>query len=261
MPSILIPATKSLTVTNKFPDENINEDSIIVGNDEMYSYISYLFFDISAIPSNIRILTAELVLFKMNNFYENSKKIFSIYPLKDYFSTYTTFNNRPKVNVTMKRDFYPIITNVAVTVNVTYFVSLWINNKLNNTGFSIITKNNSIIAEFGSSKSKDTYLVPFIKVVIDNEFKNSNCKPLGATKRLVRVIGTVAEDSQYEAIINIGVNRSGIDHTDNYYVADEYNNLLSGTPLHIDKTYNIAIIPKEKIGDVETVDFYGSYKV
>jgi hypothetical protein len=61
--SILIPATKSLTVTNKSPNENINEDIITVGYDGKYKYISYLYFDISSIPTNVTVLSAELVLF------------------------------------------------------------------------------------------------------------------------------------------------------------------------------------------------------
>ncbi|MGV8980189.1 DNRLRE domain-containing protein [Clostridium sp.] len=262
MSSILIPATKSLTVTNKLPNGNINKDTLIVGNDGMYNYISYLYFDISAIPSNVYILNAELILFKMNDFYNDSKKEFSIYPLRDYFSTYTTFNNRPRVNATMKRNFYPIIKNVAVTVNLTYFVTLWLNNKLTNTGISLSSKNKNIITEFGSSICKDTYIVPFIKVAISDEcdVKRLNCNIGGSTIRQVRVTGTVPEDSQYEAIVNIGVKRKESGYTDNYYVVDEYNNLLNDKPLQIDKTYNMVVSPPKTPGDVETLDLYGSYK-
>lgn len=199
----------------------------------------------------------------MNDFYNDSMNEFSIYPLRDYFSSYTTFNNRPRVIKIIKREFYPIITNVAVTVNSTYFVASWLNNELTNTGISIITKNRNIMAEFGSSISTDTYLVPFIKVITNNEcnkVKNPNCNSTGATIRRVRVIGTVGEDSQYDAVVNIGVKRGGSGITDNYYVADEYDNLLNSKPLYIDKIYNMAIIPKETSDDVETLSFYGAYK-
>ncbi|MGH4120175.1 DNRLRE domain-containing protein [Clostridium sp.] len=263
MASILIPATRSLTVTNRLPNGNINDNTIFVGNDGGYNYISYLFFDISAIPTNVSISSAELVLFKTNKFYNDSKQEFFIHPLSDYFSTYTSFNNQPRVNRSLKKKFNPIISDVAVSVNLAYFVSLWLSNKLNNTGIALFSENHSVLAEFGSSMSVDSYLTPFIKVVISNEcndYKKTHCNPVGATMRQVRVIGTVAEDSQYEAIINIGVKRNDSGHTDNYYVADEYNNLLSGSPLYIDKTYNMAVIPKEKPGDVETTEFFGSYK-
>ena len=98
------------------------------------------------------------------------------------------------------------------------------------------------------------YFCFHIKVVISND-----CG--GATIKKVRVVGTVAEDSLYDAVVNIAVKRAISGHTDNYYVVDEYNNLLSGIPLYIDKIYNMAIIPKEATGDVETTNFYGSYKV
>ncbi|MFT5876114.1 MAG: hypothetical protein ACI8WT_005118 [Clostridium sp.] len=262
MGSIIIPATKSLTVTNKLPNGNINNDSIIIGNDGVDKYISYLFFDISAIPNDVCILSAELVLFKMNEFYNDFKKEFSVYPLRDYFSSYTTFNNRPRVVTTMKRNFYPITTNVAVTVNLTYYISLWLKNKLTNTGISIITKSNNTFAEFGSSICKDSYLVPFIKVVTGNECNSEkpDCNQGGASIRKVRVIGTVAEGSQYSSVVNVGINRKGTGHIDDYYVADEYDNLSGGSPLHVDKIYNIAITPKKKPDDVENIELYGSYK-
>ena len=100
---------------------------------------------------------------------------------------------------------------------------------------------------------QEKYCYFHIKVVM-------RCECGEATIRKVRVIGTVAEDSLYDAVVNIGVKRASSGHTDNYYVVDEYNNLLSGIPLYIDKTYNMAVIPKETTGDIETTDFYGSYK-
>eukprot|EP00831_Metopus_contortus_P004366 TRINITY_DN11613_c0_g1_i2.p2 TRINITY_DN11613_c0_g1~~TRINITY_DN11613_c0_g1_i2.p2 ORF type:complete len:156 (+),score=57.29 TRINITY_DN11613_c0_g1_i2:84-551(+) len=53
MNSITIPAIKSLTITNKYPDKSLNEDKILVGSDGKYDYYSYLFWDISSIPSNV----------------------------------------------------------------------------------------------------------------------------------------------------------------------------------------------------------------
>ncbi|MGH4123613.1 MAG: hypothetical protein ACREV6_11870 [Clostridium sp.] len=104
------------------------------------------------------------------------------------------------------------------------------------------------------NRIQQEYCYFHIKVVFSDE-----CG--GASIRQVRVIGTVAEDSLYDAVVNIGVQRASSGHTDNYYVVDEYNNLLSGIPLYIDKIYNMAIIPKKTTGDVETTNFYGSYKV
>lgn len=260
--SILIPATKSLTVTNKLPNGNINEDIIIVGGDGEFIYVSYLFFDISSIPSNVTISSAELVLFKTNNFYNDSSKEFIIYPLIDYFSTYTTFNNSPNVSTIIKKNFYPITSKVAATVDITHFAVLWSMNRLTNTGIALFSKDNNILAEFGSSISKDAYLIPFIKVVISPIVRDgcNNCCSQEVIAEKVRVIGTVAAASKYEAVVNVGIKRSGSGHTDNYYVVDEYDNSSSGNSLPIDKTYNVAIVPKKKPGDAETVDFYGSYK-
>lgn len=262
MSIILIPATKSLTVTNKLPNGNINNDIITIGSDGKYDHISYLFFDISTIPSNVSILDAELILFKTNTFYNNFREEFCIYPLSDYFSTYTTFNNRPKMNTIIKKSFYPITSKVAITINLTCFISLWIKNQLTTTGIALLGKNTNTLAEFGSSICKDNYLIPFIKVLVRPIIYDKCCSntPKEGTIRQIQVIGTVAPASKYEAIVNVGVTRNSSGHTDNYYVADEYDNSTSGNPLDIDKTYNMAIIPKENPGDVENINFYGSYK-
>ncbi|HBL06331.1 DNRLRE domain-containing protein [Clostridium sp. UBA7339] len=264
MSNIIIYATKSLTVTSKLINGNMNKPTITVGSDGIHNYISYLFFDISSIPSNASISSAELVLFKTNNFYNDCRKIFSIYPLCDYFSTYTTFNNRPEVDINIKKNFHPITSDVAITVDLTDFVVLWLQNKLSNRGIALLDRSNSILTQFGSSICKDRYLVPFLKVVINDECKcckECNCCNKGeGTIRQVNVKGTVAENSKYVAIVNIGVTRSGTGHTDNYYITDEYNNLSNSSPLYVDKIYNMAIVPKENPGDIETVSFYGSYK-
>ncbi|WP_346890849.1 DNRLRE domain-containing protein, partial [Clostridium sp. UBA3887] len=73
MSNIIIYATKSLTVTSKLINGNMNKPTITVGSDGIHNYISYLFFDISSIPSNASISSAELVLFKTNNFYNDCR--------------------------------------------------------------------------------------------------------------------------------------------------------------------------------------------
>lgn len=126
MGSILIPASKSLTVTDRLPDGNINEDIIITGRDGIYNYFSYLFFDISSIPSNVSISYAELVLFKTDKFYDDINKTFGIYPLLDYFSIYTTYSNRPRINNSVLKNFYPLTSKVAVTIILTHlFLHGW----------------------------------------------------------------------------------------------------------------------------------------
>ena len=275
----MIPSTKSLTLTNKIPDGNINEGHIAVGNDELYTYTSFLFFDISSIPNNAEISNAELVLFKTDNFYNDFRKYIYIYPLGDYFSTYSTYNNPPVVNRIVESDLYPLTSKISTTANITKLVSLWYRNTIPNKGIILYKKNNNFIAKFGSAICNDSYLIPYIKVVYriknicDHDIKNHtsmkviyccSCNPQPSpgepTIRQVEVTGTVAPYSIYVAIITLAVTRSGTGHIDNYYVTDEYDNSQSSTPLVIDKIYNIAVIPQETSGDTETLNFSGSYK-
>lgn len=307
MESIIIPSTKSLTLTNKIPDGNINENNITVGNDGQYTYSSFLFFDISGIPSNAEIFKAELVLFKTDNFYNDNRKCIYIYPLLDYFSTYTTYNNPPEVTYIIEGKIYPLTSKISATTNVTKIVSLWFKHTASNKGIILCKKNNNFITNFGSAICKDNYLTPFIKVtynmkntVVKHE-NHINCKrecnrqccckcnhdiknctqmkviyypcqyycpptppvpptPVVPTIRQVQVVGTVAAYSIYLIIVTLEVTRSGTGHIDKYYITDEYDNSASSTPLAIDKTYDIAVIPPITLGDTETVNFAGSYK-
>lgn len=285
MENIIIQATKSLTLTNKLPDGNINGDNISVGNDEFYTYSSFLFFDISSIPANSEISNAELVLFKTDNFYNNNRKCIYIYPLSDYFSSYTTYNNAPEVNKVIEGKLYPLTSKVSVTTNLTKIVSQWHRNPVLNKGIILCKRDNNFITNFGSAMCNDSYLKPFIKIVYsiknvivihENHTKEKTicypclctcpctCKPhptpLTPTIRKVQVTGIVAPYSIYLIIVTLSVTRIGTGHIDNYYVSDEYNNSAGVTPLAIDKFYNIAIIPQENPGDTEEIILSGSYK-
>lgn len=265
MSNIIIPASKSLTITNKLTCGNIHEDIITVGRSGAYKYYSYLFFDISAIPSNVSILYAELVLFKTDCFYDDDSNIFGIYPLNDYFSTYSTYNNYPEASTVIQKNFYPLTSKVAVTVSFTQFISLWLKNCCMNTGILLYGECENTLVHFGSSINSDKSLVPFLKVCFNPIINKCDCDhhhhhhynalPL----ETVNVTGTVAANSKYEAIINIEVQRSGSGQKNNYYVVDEYNNSSSNLPKHIDKTYDIPVIPKLAPGDHAEAQFYGSY--
>lgn len=307
MANVIIPARKSLTISDKFPGQNINNNLIYVGNDGIFNYVSYLFFDISSLPSDISILYAELVLFKVDRFYNDYNKIFEIYSLDEYFSTYTTFNNHPKINDTLRKDFYPITKKAVVTIPITSFVKLWIKNPLVNSSIMLCGKNKKSITHFGSAICSEDYLVPFLKVTFkpscynkhfllkqkrfiknmlpylkcnsrvnnkkskhskNNELNNLyiillnsllNYYHLKPTIRKVHVTGTIAPYSKYNAVVNVKIKRHRSNHIDNYYVADQYDNLLNKKPLHIDKDYNIAIIPIKDTCDTENISFYGSY--
>lgn len=266
MASVIIPASKSLTVTNKFPDANINDDIILVGCDGVYDYISYIFFDISSIPCNVLISNAELILFKTNNFYNDFNKFFLIRTLKSYFSSYTTYNNRPETSLMLEKKIYPLTSEVVVRINVTAFVSMWLRNGLSSTSLELRKKNSHTIVNFGSAISKDSSVIPFIKVSFDSSHSSDsqiisyqNIKQPSSSLRQVRVIGTVAGSSIYESAVNIEIARKDSGNIDNYYVADEYYN-PSMDPMNVDKTYNIAIIPSEQPGDMEKISHYGSYK-
>lgn len=165
MRNIIIPASKSLTISNKFPNKNINNETISVGNDGRYYYHSYLFFDTTAIPDNILIHSAKIVLFKIEDFHNHNNVIFSLYPLLDYFSTFTTYTNHPRVNTNFKNTFSPFTSNIYVEIDITDIVIMWSSNTLINKGLFLVGDFTvPYLTSFGSALNKDNYLTPFLRI-------------------------------------------------------------------------------------------------
>lgn len=178
MANIIIPASKSLTVTNKFPKGNINTDKISIGYDGEYHYSSYLFFDTSLIPNNTSIYSAELVLFKTCDFYNDRTITFKVYPLLDFFSTYTTYNNCPAVCTSLKSNFFPFTKKTAIEINVTQIVCYWQEMSLKNKGLILTGSYKKIsYTSFGSALSKDSYIIPILYISYYQEGNQELPKP------------------------------------------------------------------------------------
>ena len=179
--SIIIYASKSLTIVkkncNSTKDDPLafDNESIIVGNNRYSSYVSYLYFDTSSIPDGIKNLTAELVLFKLNDFYYRDVW-FAIYPLLNYFSSFTTSENPPAFDKSSKVEFDPFTNKVAVEIDLSDIVNKWADNSWINKGI-VLSGNNArkAVARFGSAFINDVTLVPFLRVSFEEIEQSLNC--------------------------------------------------------------------------------------
>lgn len=171
MRSLIIYASKSLTITDEIPDGNIEDENLLVGS-RNFNYASYLFFDLSALPDNITNIKAQIVLFKTGDFNDLPVK-FSIYPLTEYFSSFTTYNNYPAWNKNNRIDFLPFTKSAAVEGNITPIVSGWYNGTLPNKGILIIARlRNAALAAFGSAYNTNNDLIPFLSISFEQSQAN-----------------------------------------------------------------------------------------
>lgn len=173
MSVINITASKSLTISNNISCGAIKRDFIVVGKCKKTHYYSYIFFDTSSLPNYMILLSAKLVLFKVADFINNDSIKFSVYPLCNYFSSFTTCKNACKINPILKHDFKPFTEKAVVEVDITDIVYKWIEGSLTNKGILIkdtSTKNHSIFTGFGSAYSKDNTLRPFISIKFLNQY-------------------------------------------------------------------------------------------
>lgn len=170
MQTCVIPACKSLTITSKYPENNISGEAICIGKNEKHTYYSYLDFDISILPNNIELISADLVLFKRNYFVKPISTKLYIYPLIDYFSSYTTYENHPRWNVAYKKEFNPLTKNVVVEIDIIDIVRKWLKCKWPCKGLFICFDGRQTdipLACFGSAYSDDETIIPFIRICYD----------------------------------------------------------------------------------------------
>lgn len=180
--SIIIYASKSLTIRkkhcNSIKDDPLafDNDSIVVGNNRYNNYVSYLYFDTSPIPDGIKNLTAELVLFKLNDFFYKDAW-FAIYPLVDYFSSFTTSENSPEFDKSSKVEFNPFTNKVALEIDLSDIVNKWVDNSLINKGI-VLSPNGErkSVARFGSAFINDVTLVPFLRVSFEESQSSEGIK-------------------------------------------------------------------------------------
>ncbi len=123
-----------------------------------------MFFDTSCIPESCTITKAELVLFKIKDFYPTQDKIIKIHALLDYFSFKTTYNNIPAYE-----SFFieaPIDNSkITAEVNVKDIVVRWVDGSLKNKGIILfLNENKKSLMAFTSFRFPIRYLRPLLRI-------------------------------------------------------------------------------------------------
>ncbi|SHI04408.1 hypothetical protein SAMN02745196_02501 [Clostridium collagenovorans DSM 3089] len=163
-------ASKSITISDRFPNENVNSEEVFIGNINKFRYITYLYFDLSSLEKLCKISSSKLVLFKSRTeeyCYDNymRDKEYGIYVLKEYFSSLTNYNNMPQYDCTHEIKFIPNTNKIYTEIDISKIVKLWQEGILSNKGL-MLTGNtwSSKPLIYGSSKNKDITLKPFLRV-------------------------------------------------------------------------------------------------
>lgn len=171
---------KSLTVTSEMANTNINSRTIYIGNryvgEKFKAHcISYLYFDMSTIPADIELLSAQLVLFRIEPYTMESQgdEIGRIYPLIDYFSSYTSYVNKPRYNDALEVNFLVKQDRIYIEADLMPIVLNWIKGAVHNKGLVImVSEHSKQFLKFGSSLNKDKNLLPLLQIT----FRHKTCQ-------------------------------------------------------------------------------------
>lgn len=169
MGSIDIKCEKNIVFSHK-SREGVAQCNIKVGTEKSLKYWSYLYFDVSGIPSSKELIEASLVLFKVptkiniEDDDKNNKLIYSIMPTIDYVSKYSYFyNNTIKVENRLLIDFVVEKDLGYVEIDITEIVKKWTRNELENKGLLLMGRNKSCYMEMGGCQY-NSIGYPFLKV-------------------------------------------------------------------------------------------------
>lgn len=167
MSKIIIPATKSITVSSKFPNRSFKKKTITIGFKKKYICNSCLFFDIGFIESAC-VKSAMLTLFKTSVFFFISGIEFYIAPLLSPFSSTSTYYDCQNFDEKLAVKFSPFLREVTVQIDMTTIVNKWLDNTLPNYGLVIIGRRMNLkesgCVSFGSAYNSDNTLIPIIDI-------------------------------------------------------------------------------------------------
>lgn len=166
MSEIILRSKLALSVANYENGNNkVDKKIIFIGRDGRHNFRCLMFFDTSSIPANCTITKAELILFKVKDFYPTQDKKIKIHALLDYFSIKTTYNNIPAYE-----NFFveaPINNNkTTAEVNVKDIVARWVDGSLKNKGIILfLNEDKRSLMAFTSFRFPIKYLRPLLRVV------------------------------------------------------------------------------------------------
>lgn len=170
MANISVAATRSITVSSKFPNKSFQKQTITIGCRKGNTCYSYVFFDTGVVACD-HVQSATLVLFKASDFFIADGITYYIMPVVSPFSSRTTYTSCTPNDFDLRLavEFCPPgREEVAVQIDVTTIVNRWLVNTLPNCGLVIAgygaRPGESGCISLGSAYSRDNTLIPVINM-------------------------------------------------------------------------------------------------
>lgn len=248
MASLIIEGSKSISISNRFPNKSIRDESIFIEDKDRSIHKSYLFFDLCSIPANATISSAQLVLFRKNYCHMDNNTFINICPLKDDFSTYTTYRIQPKIYDSYKKVGEVSKNKVSVEVDITEILKAWLNGTIINKGLVIEgNKKTTPLLIFGSTFTRDEYLMPIIRVIYDCTYSDGATHYLPVTINYANYENPAIRGNNSRLIIAVVVTIGD----KNYNVSKEYASIPSeGTD-----TINVAYMPEPNTKPIVSIAY------
>lgn len=162
---------RSLIINSCYSDKNFKEEIIKCGRKDECIYRSYIYFDLSPLPENLKIISAKLYLYLIERLNPSSLYSVGIYPILDDFGHFTTYNFQPKIFPAPIN--YHLIYKIKgkTEFNLTDIVNKWRSGILINKGLLIKGEECKLdMLTFGSAYNKDYLKIPKLEIAYSLDF-------------------------------------------------------------------------------------------
>lgn len=180
---IQFPCSKSLTITDLYPNKNFEKSVLDIGFYDGKLYKSYIYFNLSDLHEDFVVNSAILrVYLKRHISYGKSNTLY-IYPLEQNFNKSTTFDNQP----TISNEFVKFTTrdyNKWMDIDITTLFSHNTNQILSNGMLLKCDKDKNSLVSFYSNLSDNSKFSP--KLCLDysySEYENSGKRYIEVKKK------------------------------------------------------------------------------
>lgn len=181
----------SICCLRNYSDVYKERESLLLGKDNSYDYIIYLYFNFPAYSYLKYLKEARLILGKLptndeklQTIYENQNSKYSVYPLLDFFSVFSSVFSNARLDYNRKVIFGNKGCYSYTEVDITTIIKACINEEIENKGLLLMGNNDAQQIVYASNHYDTIGMRPKLRLIYD---ENNICPPLATVPCNVEV--------------------------------------------------------------------------
>lgn len=173
----------SICCSKNYSDIYKKRKSLLLGKDNFYDYMIYLYFNFPTYSCFKYLKEARLILCKIpvnsEEFKEasckNENSEYSVYPLLDFFSIYSSIFSNARLDYNLKVNFEDKGFYSYTEVDITSIIKAWTKEEIENKGLILMGNHDAEPILYASNRYNTIGMQPKLRLIYD---ENHICPPL-----------------------------------------------------------------------------------